>query len=110
MPTLQTTGDPADSGDPDKGDPMAFEQGFRTEARLVEPGETFEIARGWEGCIGEQPDDRPPVWIIDPTRAPPDNEITDDWGLRPGRYTYDGKDVILVEMYDYNEVADSMDE
>ena len=101
--------DPADSGDPDKADPMTLEQGFRTEARLVEPGETFEIARGWEGCIGEPPDDRPRARIIDPTRAPPDDEITDDWGLHPGRYAYDGKDVKIVEMFDdENNAATSL--
>jgi hypothetical protein len=36
--------------------------------------------------------------------------LTDDWGLRPGRYAYDGKDVKLVELFDDDEVADLVDE
>ena len=91
--------DPSDAGDPDKADPASFAQGFRTERRLVDPGKTFEIARGWEGCIGKTRDKDQHVRIIAPSRCPPDNKITDFWGLRPGRYLYDGKDVQIVEFF-----------
>ena len=51
-PTYETLCRELEHNTPD--DSVFFMQGFRTESRLVEPGETFEIAHGWEGCIGER--------------------------------------------------------
>ena len=69
---------------------------YETLCRELDRNPAYSGDRGWEGCIGEPPDGRPHVRIIDSTRVPPDDEITDNWGMRPGRYTYDGKDVKMV--------------
>ena len=99
--------DPIELGDPDKTDPVAFEQGARTVLLTVESGESFEITRGFEGFIDETDHF---VRIIDPTRSSPDNdESTDAWGLTPGRYLYDGRDVKVVQRFSDDEY-DALDD
>jgi hypothetical protein len=90
--------DPTDNCDPDKLDPIAFEQGLRTEPRLVEPGDAFEIARGWEGCLGESQAEGHQVQFVDPKASLMDAPLA-DWGLLPGRYLYDGQTVTLQKRF-----------
>lgn len=100
--------DPSEFGDPDKIDPILWEQGQRTEPIAVDPGESFEIPRDHEGCIGETQDEGRHVRIIDPTRSL-DDDLSDEWGLQPGRYLYDGIVVTIVELF-AAEQTDAEDE
>lgn len=101
--------DPMELDDPDKKDPVAFEQGARTVLLAVEPGESFVIARGFEGFIDETEDADHCVRIIDPTCTSPDDEITDMRDLPPGRYVYDGRDVKVVERF-FDNAHDDLDD
>ena len=88
--------DSTEDCDPDKMDPIAFEQGFRTEPRLIAAGEAFEIARGWEACLGEPQTEGHQVTIKDPKASPMDAH-RDGWELQPGRYQYDGHTVTVLK-------------
>ena len=102
--------DPMEFGDPDKINPVMWGQGERTELLAVEPGESFEIARGFEGCISEPEDTGHCVRIIDPACPSSDDEITDTRGLPPGRYLYDGRDVKVVERFPASHISSSAGE
>ncbi len=86
--------DPTDDCDPDKLDPIAFEQGLRTEPRLIAAGDAFEIARGWEGCLGDPQAEGHQVQFVDSKASPMDAPL-DGRDLQSGRYLYDGQTVTL---------------
>jgi len=81
----------------EEDDAILVDQGIAQCPQEVQPGETFTIDDGYEGALAEPEDGSRSPRIIDPSASPPDDEITEEWGLAPGTYHYDAEKNQIVK-------------